>query len=107
MDITGKIKKVMKEQQVTEKFKKREFVIETKDEYPQTILLQLAQAKCELINNFSVGDEVKAHINIRGKEYTNKEGKISYFNTIDCWKIELAGEKEEANGATPSSDLPF
>lgn len=107
MEITGKIKKVMNEQQVTEKFKKREFVITTKDKYPQDILLQLTQANCEIIDNFSVGDEIKAHFNLRGKEYTNKEGKVSYFTSIECWKIELAGEKEDANDATPSSDLPF
>ena len=107
MEITGTLKKVMNEQQVTEKFKKREFVITTKDKYPQDIILQLTQANCDIIDNFKVGDEVKAHFNLRGKEYTNKEGKVSYFTSIEAWKIEMDGERKSNNDTPEGDGLPF
>jgi translation initiation factor IF-3 len=116
MDITGKLIVKMDEQQVSEKFKKRDFVIETGDQYPQKIQMQLVQSKTDLIDKFNIGDEIKAYINIRGREWTSKEGKVSYFNTIEAWKIEgIQGESTpqptESNDAViaaPEEDgLPF
>lgn len=113
MEITGTIILIKDAQQVSEKFRKKEFVIKTDDQnYPQEILLELVQDKCEIINSYREGSQVKAHINIRGRSFINKQGVKSWFNSIACWKMEPANFSQESNYSnevtnTTEDDLPF
>lgn len=112
-DLTGTLFEIQDEQQVSEKFKKREFVCEVPDgSYTQYIKLQLTQDKCSLLDQFKVGDPVKVAFNLQGKPFT-KNGTTLYFTNLSAWKIEAAGS---ANAGTPqpkdeadldSPDLPF
>ena len=70
-------------------FEKRDLVIVTEETYPQTIIIQFTQQRCDLLNNLQVGQNVKVYINIKGREWTNPQGEIKYFNTIEGWKIEV------------------
>ena len=100
-------------QQISDSFKKREFVIKDQDEkYPQTVLFQSVQDRCDLLNEHKVGDLVEVSFNLRGREWANpKDGVIRYFNSLDAWKIEkIEGAAEEKNETfvTPEDDdLPF
>lgn len=87
MDLKGTLVKVFAKQQVSEKFAKREFVIRTEGEYPQEILLQVTQDRCGILDNFMEGEMVQAFINIRGRAWTNPQGEVKYFNTLEAWKI--------------------
>ena len=87
MEITGQIYAIFNEVQVTERFSKREFVIETADEYPQHVLCQLTQDKCSMLDKFGVGQEVEVSINLRGKKYIDKQGVTKFFNSIEVWKM--------------------
>lgn len=88
MEVTGKIKMIDTTKEVgSAGFKKRDVVITTDEQYPQHILVQFVQDKCELLNNFNVGDVVKIDINLRGREWTNPQGETVYFNTIQGWRI--------------------
>lgn len=79
-------------------FRKREMVITTEEQYPQHILVEFVQDKCDLLNNFQVGQAVKVSINLRGREWTNPQGEIKYFNSIQGWRIEnLQAETEGSN----------
>ena len=49
--------------------------------------MQFVQDKCDLLNNFQVGENVKVDINLRGREWTNPQGETVYFNTIQGWRI--------------------
>lgn len=89
MQVQGKIKQVNDTEVVSDKFKKRTIWVTTEDQYPQTIELQLTQDKCDLANTLLVGQVVTAHINIRGREWTNPQGETKVFNTIECWKIDV------------------
>ena len=40
-------------------FRKREVVVTTEEQYPQHILVEFVQDKCDLLNNYQVGDQVK------------------------------------------------
>jgi hypothetical protein len=93
MDVTGIIKAKFETVQVSEKFKKREFVltIEPSSPYPQHVSFQLVQDKVSLIDNFNTGDEVKVFFNLKGREWTSPQGETKYFNTIDAWKLEKVG----------------
>lgn len=90
MEIQGRIKQIFPSQMIGENgFEKRDLVITTEEQYPQTIIIQFTQQRCDLLNNLKVGQNVKVYINIRGREWTNPQGETKYFNTIEGWKIEV------------------
>ncbi|MFH6944655.1 DUF3127 domain-containing protein [Flavobacterium sp. FlaQc-50] len=92
MEVSGKVKVVNPEQQVAASFKKREIVVTTDEQYPQHILIEFTQDKCDLLNGYRAGEPVKIGINLRGREWVNPQGETRYFNSIQGWKIErLAG----------------
>ncbi|RZJ98866.1 MAG: DUF3127 domain-containing protein, partial [Flavobacterium sp.] len=87
MEVTGRVKMVDQTKEVgSSGFKKRDIVVTTDEQYPQHILVQFVQDKCDLLNNFQVGDNVKVDINLRGREWTNPQGETVYFNTIQGWR---------------------
>lgn len=87
MEITGKIKEIMPEVQVSATFKKRELVVQTNEQYPQSILIEFHQDKCDLLNLYTKGEEITVGINLRGREWVNPNGETKYFNSIGGWKI--------------------
>ena len=123
MNISGKIKLIGETKEYgTNGFRKRELVVTTQEQYPQNILVEFVQDRCEILNSYQVGELVKIDINIRGREWTNKDNEVKYFNSIQGWRIEKIEEsydtqlrpiptKEERNTDQDSSkepdDLPF
>lgn len=101
MEITGKIKVINPEQQVSASYKKRELVVTTEEQYPQHILVEFTQDKCDLLNIFKVGESVKVSINLRGREWVNPQGESKYFNAIQGWRI--FKDEPGANYPTPQS----
>lgn len=90
MEIQGRIKQIFTSQIIGQNgFEKRDLVIVTEEQYPQTIIIQFTQQRCDLLNNLQVGQNVKVYINIKGREWTNPQGETKYFNTIEGWKIEV------------------
>ena len=89
-DVTGRLHEIFDEQQVSEKFRKREFVLEVQDgQYPEHIKFQMVQDKTSLIDPYKMGDEVKVTFNLRGRGF-NKNGQMLYFTNLEAWKIEAA-----------------
>ena len=88
MQVSGKIKVINATQQVSASFQKRELVVTTDEQYPQHILIEFNQDKCDILNNYSVGQEVVVSINLRGREWVNPQGETKYFNSIQGWRIE-------------------
>lgn len=119
MDITGILKLKNDTQQVSDKFKKREFVItDNSSQYPQHVLFQLTQDKCNLLDQYGVGSEIKVHFNLRGREWTNPQGEVKYFNSLEAWRIEGGANSASAQAnkvetatftasASDTDDLPF
>ena len=116
MEINGKVLLVGKTQQVTEKFKKRDLIIEYAENptYPEQVKFEANQAGCEKLDELREGDEVTVHFNLRGRAWKDKSGKDQYFNTLNVWKVDLiktsAGTKEQAqilNDDSDDSGLPF
>jgi hypothetical protein len=98
MEILGRIKVINPEQQVSTSFKKRELVVTTEEQYPQHILVEFTQDKCEILNNYSLGEPVKVSINIRGREWLNPQGETKYFNSIQGWRIEKLATQAQPAG---------
>lgn len=89
MEVQGKIKLIGETQEFgSNGFRKREVVVTTAEQYPQSIMVEFVQDKTDLLNNFSVGQDVKISINLRGREWTNPQGEVKYFNSIQGWRIE-------------------
>ena len=108
MDVTGILKVKSEAQQISDKFKKREFVLtDNSSQYPQHISFQLTQDKCGLIDSYKIGDEVKVHFNLRGREWTSPKGEIKYFNTLEAWRLEggAAASSNSSSAATATSDV--
>lgn len=103
MDITGTLKVKTDTQQVSDKFRKREFVItDNSSQYPQHITFQLTQDRCDLLDKYNVGNEIKVHFNLRGREWTSPKGEVKYFNTLEAWRLEAlgAGNNNASNSNT-------
>ena len=90
MEIQGRMKQIFPSEIIGQNgFEKRDLVIVTEENYPQTIIIQFTQQRCDLLESLQVGQNVKVYINIRGREWTNQQGETKYFNTIEGWKIEV------------------
>lgn len=89
MELKLRVEEIFDTQEITEKFKKREFVgvLEDNPEYPEFLKIELIQDKCDLLDKFNVGEKVSVSLNLKGRKYENKEGKVMYFNTIQAWRI--------------------
>ena len=85
MEITGTIKHINDTEVISDKYKKRTFVITTTDKYPQDIQFQASQDKVDMLNGFKAGQSVTVSFNIRGREYNGK-----YYNSLDAWKVSFA-----------------
>jgi hypothetical protein len=88
MEVSGKVKVVSAEIQVSATFRKRELVVTTDEQYPQHIMIEFTQDKSDLLNNVAVGDAVKVSINLGGREWVNPQGETKYFNSIRGWRVE-------------------
>jgi hypothetical protein len=122
MKITGKIIELKETQQVSETFRKRNFVVEYVEnvQYPEFISFELIQDKCEILDSFQVGQNVEVSFNLRGRKWTAPTGETKYFNSLQAWRIEPATATGQAltqptpmeGSTTPASnntedDLPF
>jgi hypothetical protein len=112
-EITGKIIDISPVNQVSDKFKKREFVIEKKETggaavFIDYIKFQLIQDKCDLINESYLNEDVKIWFNLKGNKW-ERDGKINYFTNLDAWKIEkifASGRDQDVPTHITLEDIP-
>ena len=82
-------------------FKPESLVIEVSSgNYPQLVKFQLTQDRCGLVDNYSVGDLIKVHFDLRGREWNEK-----FFTNLNAWRIENASQDTEvvANAQQPAN----
>jgi hypothetical protein len=112
-EITGRIIDILPVNQVSDKFRKREFVIEKKESggtavFVDYIKFQLVQDKCDLINESFLNEEVKIWFNLKGNRW-EKEGRVNYFTNLDAWKIEKISSQvrdQNVSSNTALEDIP-
>lgn len=121
MEVTGKIKLIGETKTFgANGFRKRELVVTTEEQYPQHIMIEFVQDKCDLLNQYQAGQPVKVSINLRGREWVSPQNETKYFNSIQGWRIEkMDGAAPEGAPAPPQfqkidevadedhDDLPF
>lgn len=101
-ELFGKLYYIGQIQEVSASFIKRDFVIETDDQYPQHIKCELHQDRVDIIDSFSLGDSLKIFYNIKGRKWTDENGQDKYFVTLQAWKI----EKEHVSAPVPAPQPP-
>ena len=101
LKVEGKLYKIFDTQDISATFKKREFVIETDDKYPQLVKFELTQDNCDKISDFKEGENIVVHFNIRGREWTSPKNEVKYFVSLNAWRL----EKEQATA--PATETPF
>jgi len=71
-------------------------------QYPQTIELEVSQAKVNIFNNINPGTEVVCDINLRGRIWNDpKTGNDVCFNTLACWKVSVNGKANDPGAYVP------
>lgn len=97
-ELTGKIVEISHTQQISGKFQKREFVLEHAEnpQYPEYIKFEFVQDKCDLLDKFAAGQQVEVMFNLKGRRWTDAKGEVKYFNTLQAWKINAAGQATTA-----------
>lgn len=113
----GKLHAIFDEVQVTEKFRKREFVVEMEDgAYTQHVKFQLTQDKCSALNSYQKGDKIKVVFGLSGREVRGRDGNMNYYTNLNAWKLEKSdgpasgssgnssgGYSQQNRSAAPSS----
>jgi hypothetical protein len=115
--IEGRVISIGQTETKSEKFSVRKFVIDDQaPEYANLHEFQLANAKTELADKFSIGNQVRVHFNLRGRAWTSPSGEVKYFTSLDAWRIEsLDVQQQEPTPkqqpqpvqAPIETDLPF
>lgn len=91
--IEGTIRVVGSEQIVSEKFRKREIVLEVPDgKFYQYVKLEFVQNNCSFLEGFASGENVEILFSVKGRQWTDKNGQAQYFNTLQGYNIKRAGE---------------
>lgn len=101
MNVKGKIVEIFDTQNISNSFKKREFVLEYAEnpQYPEYLKFEMIQDKCALLDGLNAGDTVDVYFNLKGRKWTDPKGEVKYFNSLQAWKFET-----ESAGGSP--DMP-
>lgn len=105
MTIDGKLIEKSETQEVTNSFKKREFVVEYAEnpQYPEFLKFELIQTNCQQLDAFNIGDEMTISFNLKGRKWTDRSGEVKYFNSLQAWRLDKKAGNAPAGG---SPDMP-
>lgn len=103
MTIDGKLIEKSDTQDITDSFKKREFVVEYAEnpQYPEFLKFELIQNNCQQLDPFQVGDEMSISFNLKGRKWNDPKGGVKYFNSLQAWRIE-----KKSSGGAPDTPPP-
>ena len=94
LTIQGELIRIGDTEEISDKFKKREFVIKTEDRYPQTISFELFQENISLVDSLNIKDQIEIYFNINGREWRkNDDAQPKVFNTLVAWKINVINKE--------------
>ena len=103
MEINGTLEAIFDTKEFKSGFKKREFVINTGGEYPQSIKMEVVKDNIDKLGTIKIGTDITCKIDIRGRL---DEG--NYYNNILAWAVSVGGANtEKADSPKEESDLPF
>ena len=106
IQVSGRLHAIFETKQVTDRFQKREFVLELSDksQYSQFVLFQLTGDRVGVVDAFKAGDQVRVDFSLRGREWTSKQNEVKYFNSLDVWSVEAEGSASSGGGRGKARD---
>jgi len=112
MEIKGRVHEVGATRQVSGTFRKRDLVVlyAENPQWPEYVRFEATGDRTAIFDGLAVGDAVTVRFNLRGRPWTDKNGKTSYFNTLLAWKVEKGGAAQGApsgNAEREGDGLPF
>jgi single-strand DNA-binding protein len=94
-EVVGKLYKKFPAESKSPTFQTREFVLEIAEgNYPQLVKFQLTQDRCQLLENYNEGEEIKVHFDLNGREWQGK-----FFTNLTSWRIEKGGGEATTTGS--------
>jgi uncharacterized protein DUF3127 len=107
-ETSGRLHVVSDTKQVTERFRKREFVVELADNprFPQFVQFELTGDRCDQLDDYKVGEDVRVEFSLRGREWKSPKGETKYFNSLDVWTLSRAGGAGHTRDASPDDEPP-
>lgn len=105
-EIKGRVKSVSEVKQVTEKFAKRELVLECNDnpKYAQVLQFETSGDRNALLDDVGADDTVTIQFDLRGRE--GRDGRV--WNSLSIWKIKVDERAVNSRGTDSSQDsIPF
>jgi hypothetical protein len=111
-EYTGVIREIGPIEEVgANKFRKRVIVVcDESDKYPQEIPFEMVKDKCELADQYKVGQTVTVSYNLRGREYNGRRylsaqaWAIAHHGEVPAGVAEGAPKAEASNG---DDAIPF
>lgn len=102
-EIIGKLSEKFETQQVTDRFRKREFVLEIRETYNtferiNHIKFQASQERCSLLDFVDLNEDIKVTFNLQGRKW-EKADQVYYINTLEARLIEKAGSAPVQQGS--------
>jgi len=108
LSVKGKIDQVLKPESGTSRagkdWSKREFIIETDEQFPKKVCFTLFGDKVNLIDGLAAGQEVEVSFNLESREYNGR-----WFHNINAWKIDKVSEQNNVPEPPPAfsmNDIP-
>lgn len=97
MQIEGKILEIFETVQIKDTFRKREFVLEYAEnpQFPEFIKFEMIQDKCDLLDHFEKGDNIEVTFNLKGRKWTDPEGVVKYFTSLQAWRLDKVTPKKD------------
>ena len=101
LEVVGKLYKKFATESKSPTFSTREFVLEIAEgNYPQLAKFQMTQDRCQILDNYNEGEEIKVHFDIRGREWQGK-----YLTNLNCWRLEKANGEAAAPAHTAAAPV--
>lgn len=88
MEISGKLIQKLDQQSGEGRngtWVKQEFILETHGQYPRKVCIALWGDKVKEIENLSIGDSLKAMVNVESREFNGR-----WYTDVKAWRIETA-----------------
>ena len=96
IQVSGTVETVLPVEDFPSGFRKQVLVINTGGNYPQTIPVEFTKDKVDVLTGLRKGQEVTAHVNLRGNEYNGK-----YYANIQGWKLDKGNAQSGDSSPTP------
>lgn len=98
-ELTGAIYRIGQTEWVSDRFRKRECVVEIKSgkdgQYTELVKIDFVQDRADSLDDYTEGETVRINFDLKGREWNDK-----VFTSLQAWRIERAEQGRPVQKAT-------